>query len=290
MKTASTILKNYLLAQMASADSVTQYADCYKFTLQTGTSLYYTTADVPITYDGNTYLANNVLVSGLKYRSTIGLSSDTQEIDISAASSVELNGVSFMGAIASGLFEYCQIERYRVYFYDYVGGSMVDGVLLYKGHIVTVEECGRLSAKLSVTDDLSLLEQDSPRNAYLLTCNNVLYSTECGVNRNSYKTSTTVGDGSTRSILLTSAVLAQHVGGYIQFTSGNNTGLQFTIKDVNPGVSITLTYPISLPIADGDGFDIFYGCDRLLATCTSRFSNSLRFRGFPYIPPAQFAR
>jgi uncharacterized phage protein (TIGR02218 family) len=290
MKSASSTLKDYLRSQMATPDSVVYYADCFTFTLQTGLVLRYTSADVDITFESNTYLANAVLVSGLKYRSTLGLNTDTQEISISCTPDVKINGVSYMAAIASGLFERCVIERRRVYFYDYVGGNTVGGVLLYTGHVTVVEECGRLSARMSVTDDLSLLEQDMPKNSYLLTCNNVLYDTNCGVNRNSYKTASYVRDGSNPSLLITPDGVAQHVGGYIQFTSGNNAGLQTTIKDVNVGISLLLAYPLSLPVVDGDTFDIYYGCDRLLNTCDTVFANKLRFRGFPYIPPAQFAR
>ena len=42
------------------------------------------------------------------------------------------------------------------------------------------------------------------------------------------------------------------------------------------------------PIAVGDAFTVTAGCDKLFATCQSRFSNSANFRGFPHIPGNDF--
>lgn len=290
MKTASTTLKNFLAAEMASADSQFAYADCYRFTLRTGTILYYTSADVPVVYGGNTYLANTVLVSGLKYRSTTGLNVDTQELDISAPPTVLVNGNPIMAAIASGIFELCIIERFRVFWSDHINGTVVDGLLLYKGRIATVDEVGRLSAKITVADELMLLDIDMPRNTYVLTCNNVLYDSSCTLARASYATAGTILSGSTQHKILTPVGLAQHVGGYLQMTSGNNTGIQATVKAVNPGFSIDLTYPLPLPLAVGNTFSVYYGCDHTRGTCNSTFGNLAHFKGYPYVPPAQYAR
>ena len=43
------------------------------------------------------------------------------------------------------------------------------------------------------------------------------------------------------------------------------------------------------PIAAGDAFDIFAGCDKSAATCRAKFSNFDNFRGFPHIPGEDWA-
>jgi len=49
--------------------------------------------------------------------------------------------------------------------------------------------------------------------------------------------------------------------------------------------------PKGLPFApaEGDTFNVAFGCDHTQATCQSKFNNLINFRGFPYVPPPQLA-
>jgi hypothetical protein len=84
MKTASPALIAYLNAARASNDAVLIFADAYLFTLQSGATLSYTNLSTTFATGGVTYLGNNVLIDGLKYKASIGLEVDQQQITIAS--------------------------------------------------------------------------------------------------------------------------------------------------------------------------------------------------------------
>jgi uncharacterized phage protein (TIGR02218 family) len=45
--------------------------------------------------------------------------------------------------------------------------------------------------------------------------------------------------------------------------------------------------PAQAPVA-GDTFTVAAGCDKQLATCRTKFSNTVNFRGFPHMPGNDF--
>ena len=128
-------------------------------------ALCYTNVDVTFAYNGNTYLANSVLVDGLKYKAAVGLDVDQQQITVAArATDTITGGAPFLQALRDGSFDGCEIERYRVFFSDRIGGTAIGSVTLFKGRLGTVDQIGRTSAKLTVNSDLVLLDIDMPRN------------------------------------------------------------------------------------------------------------------------------
>jgi uncharacterized phage protein (TIGR02218 family) len=290
MKTASTALADYLDAQIAARDRVILRAHCYTFTLLDGTVLRYTDAHFPVRYSSQTFLPPGPIVQGLVYRSKIGLDAEQQEITISAEADVLLNGAPFMRAIAQGVFDLARIKRERVYFADAKFQSVVGGLILFDGRILEVNECGRLSATLTVADDRVLLGNQMPRNSYSPTCNHALYGAGCGLDAETFATATTAGAGSTARTLKTSAAAIGHLGGFVRITSGALAGATATVKDVNVGVDVTLMFPLTSAPATGDGFKIYQGCDHTAATCKAKFSNLAKFRGFPFVPPPQYAQ
>lgn len=72
--------------------------------------------------------------------------------------------------------------------------------------------------------------------------------------------------------------------GYVYWVTGNNAGLQMEIWTHTAPTSIQLREKTPFPIQVGDTFNIRVGCDKTLATCTSKFNNSINFGGFPTIP------
>jgi uncharacterized phage protein (TIGR02218 family) len=288
VKAASNALKAFLAAQQAAADSIVAAAELYTFTLASGTVLRYTGADVDISYGGNVYSASGPLIDGLRYHATIGLNVDQQEITIAALPTVTVNGAPFMQALQDGAFDLCQIQRDRVFFSDYVGGTLVGGVTLFKGRFLNIE-AGRLEARVTVANSLVVLQQNMPRRTFAPTCQHVLYDSGCGLNKASFATAATVGAGSTRQSLVTAAAQFLHAGGYVEFTSGANAGVIATIKNANAGSNLWLMFPLPEPIAVGDAFTIYLGCDHSEATCVNTFNNLANFLGFPKIPNPQTA-
>jgi uncharacterized phage protein (TIGR02218 family) len=288
MKTASTALINFLNAARAAPDAPIAFADCFTFTLPTGLALTYTNVDQPVTYNGSVFSANGPLVQGLKYRCSVGLDVDKQQITIAARPTDLVAGAMFLDALRDGAFDGCLIQRDRV-FMSALGAPPVGGVTLFHGRLSTVDQVGRTSAKITVASDLVLLDMDMPKNLYAPTCLHTLYDSGCGVARGTYATSGTAGAGSTATLIAFSGALAEHAQGSIIFTSGANANVRATVKSAVAGTSLTLMYPLPSPPATGDAFTVYAGCDHTSATCQTRFNNLANFRGFPYVPPPQVA-
>ena len=75
--------------------------------------------------------------------------------------------------------------------------------------------------------------------------------------------------------------------GTITWTSGANSGRTAEVESSRTDsgqTRVTLLEVPILPIQAGDLFAIRAGCDKTAATCKSKFSNFVNFRGFPHIP------
>ena len=265
-------------------------ADAFIFTLRTGLTLCYTNVDVTFTYNGNTFLANSILVDGLKYKAAVGLEVDQQQITVAARSTDTISGgAPFLQSLRDGAFDGCEIERDRVFFSDKIGGTAIGAATLFKGRLGTVDQIGRTSAKLTVNSDLVLLDIDMPRNLYQPTCLHTLYDSGCTLVKNAFGTNGTVGAGSTASVINWSSANVTYQQGSITFTSG-----------VNAGVTANVNSAACRHIADAGlsaaepalGRRYIHGVPGLrphAGTCQAKFNNLANFRGFPYVPPPQMA-
>jgi uncharacterized phage protein (TIGR02218 family) len=288
MKAATTAVINFLNAARLAPDSPIAFADCFTFTLSTGTVLTYTNVDQPVVYNGSTFSASGPLVQGLKYKASVGLEVDKQHITIAARPTDLINGNPALNAVREGAFDGATVQRDRV-FMTALGGTVVGGVTLFHGRVSTVDMVGRTSATLTIASDLIVLDYDMPRNLYSPTCLHTLYDSGCGVIRGTYAASGTCGSGSTATQINFTGALASHAQGKVVFTSGDNANVAATVKSAVAGTSLTLMYPMPDVPGTGDGFTVYAGCDHTRATCVSRFSNLVNFRGFPFVPPPQIA-
>jgi uncharacterized phage protein (TIGR02218 family) len=296
MRTASPALIAYLNAQRALPDSQLLMADCYTVTLLNGTVLGYTNIDYPIALNGLTYVANSILVDGLKYKCSIGLDVDQQKITISAKPTDTINGVPFLVAIQNGVLDGAEIQRDRVFLNPHL--SSIGSVTLFKGRVGTIDGVGRTTAEITVNSDLTLLDINMPRNLYSPACLHVLYDSGCTLLASNFETAGVVGPPSNlpNSVIEWTGANSNYAQGKITFTSGVNAGISATIKagatsaqnNGNPAY-LQLAYPLIEAPSPGDTFDVFFGCDHTMATCQTKFNNLANFRGFPFIPPPTFA-
>jgi uncharacterized phage protein (TIGR02218 family) len=288
MKTVSLALNTFINTIRSQPDANPAIAECFVITLSTGTQLAWTNADYPVNYNGYGFSCTGPLISGLKYKTSVGLEVDKQQIILSARPTDRISGVQALQAIADGAFDGATIERHRV-FLQTPNGTVVGGVMLFHGRVSTIDSVGRTRAQITVASDLIVLDHDMPRNLYQSTCLHTLYDAGCGVVRGAYSTSGTVGAGSTASLINWTGAVAGHAQGSIIFTSGVNANLRASVRSVVSGASLSLIYPASATPALGDAFTVAYGCDRTPNTCSGTFDNLASYRGFPWIPPPQIA-
>ena len=291
MKPASTTLINFLNQVRGAVDGQLTMADAFLFALRSGTTLGYTNSEVTFTFNGQVYLGNGPLINGLKYKAAIGLDVDQQTIDVAARSDQLVGTVAFLQALREGVFDGCEVTRYRVFFNaaPISTAAIVDGVILFKGRLGSIDQTGRTSAKLTVNSDLVLLDIDMPRNLYQSTCLHTLYDSGCGLSASAFSATGLVGSGSTASTINWSGASANYQQGTIAFTSGVNDGVTATVGTAVPGTSLGLIYPLEEAPAPGDSFTVFFGCDHTLGTCKTKFNNAANHRSFPFVPPPQMA-
>ncbi len=283
MRSTSPTLNAFLNTLRAQRDAPILMADCYTLTLRTGLILTFTNADVSISLNGYTYLANSILIDGLQYKCGTGLDVDQQKITISARVSDTVGGVPFLQAVRNGVLDGCQVQRERAFLTSW-SAAPLGSVLLFKGRVGAVDSVGRTTAEITVNSDLVLLDMNMPRNLYSPQCVHVLYDSGCGLVKNAYGVTGTVASGSTATAIVWSGATQNFTQGTLVFSSGVNAGVSANIKAAIAG-HVTLSAALPNIPSIGDSFTAYQGCAHTKTVCQTQFNNVANFRGFPFIPP-----
>jgi len=278
MKTASPAL----ISLLATATKVVM-ADLYTITLIGGTQLRYTNYDLALVVGGLTFYPGGSILERETIRTVRGVEVDSLTLTIYASETHTVLGVPMMQAVASGMFDGARILLRRLYMAT-PGDTSIDPVILFKGRVSETSN-SRSKAELVVASDLELLNVQFPRILYQASCTNTLFDTACSLTKSAWGVGTSVNSGSTKTRLLCSLTPAAGYfsGGTITFSSGPNSSVTRTIKNYSPGI-IDLAYPLQYQPAVGDTFTAYPGCDKTVATCSSRFNNKANFKGFPFVP------
>ena len=146
MKTASTQLAAFLNTAR-TGDQPFSMANCYTLTLSSGVVECFTDWDQNIVWGGATFLANSVLIQGLKLKVSLGLEVDRQQLTIAAWPGATIGGAPWLPAIRDGAFDGAWIQRDRVFMSPALSGG-IDGVTMFKGRVSTVDRVGRTSAQI----------------------------------------------------------------------------------------------------------------------------------------------
>ena len=288
MKQTATAVTNLIDAARASPDAPLAFAECFTFITTTGTQYTWTNVDYDVSFNGSVFLATGPLVAGLKYKGSVGLEVDKQQITIAARPTDVINGAPFIVALRDGAFDGAPVFRDRV-FLSAPAGTVLGGVRMFQGRISTVDGVGRTQATVTVASDLVILDYDMPKNLFSPTCLHVLYDAGCGIIRGTFSLDGTVGAGSNSNTINFSGARTGDAQGSLVFTSGVNANVRATVKAATAGVGYTLMYPLPFAPATGDAFNVAFGCDHTQATCLAKFNNTANFRAFPFVPPPQLA-
>ncbi len=130
------------------------------------------------------------------------------------------------------------------------------------------------------------------------TCNWKFGGVGCGINTSSVTvgsvgvnvaSSTAIFLRATGSALVNSYAPGQLERGRVTMLTGPNSGAVRSVR-VNSGDMVFLSHSLPFPVQSGDCFSIYPGCrKRLIDDCTSKFNNSGRFLGAPWIPKQEQA-
>lgn len=262
-------------------------ADLFTFITAGGQTLRYTSADIDLTLDGNTYIA--FCIERSTVRQVSGIEVDTLSVTFNPSESDYLGNVPFIHGVTKGLLDGAAFFLHRAFFSP-TWQTYVGKILRFSGRVSDIEEFSRSSVPVTIKSDLEILNIKMPRTIYQPSCRRTLFDAGCGLSKSAFAVNSTAAAGSTTTQI--NCGLAQAAGwfamGSITFTSGQNSGVSRTVKTYDPGI-LTFSMPFPYPPATGDTFTAYAGCDRLKDTCQNKFNNLLRFSGEPYIPAAETA-
>jgi uncharacterized phage protein (TIGR02218 family) len=279
MKAASVDLANLLQSGGPYA-----YCELYTFTLLDSTVLRTCDADIDITWGGNLFYAARPICERTQLRSSVGIEVDSMTVTAYPDGDDLIAGSPFVQGARLGVLDGCSIRVERAYISTWP--TVVGTIEKFTGNISDLD-VSRNAVEMTVKSELERLAVQMPRNLFQSVCSRTLYDTGCNVNRSSFTvTGSVLGSPAPSRSGFTSA-LAQAAGyfdqGVLAITSGPMDGVRRTVGTFASGA---FTFPLQLPAIPSAGttFSVYPGCDKAAATCSGKFSNLGRYRGFPYIP------
>lgn len=256
----------------------TTMVHCWKVTRTDGTEQGFTEHDLDLEFGGVTYKAASGFTA-TQVESSLGLAVDNLNAD-GALSDDTINEDD----LAAGRYDDAEVELFWVNF-----NNVAQRILLSKGNIGQVKR-GELAFSAELRSMTQRLQQKTGRT-YQRTCDAILGDAACKVNLNSFDTTGTVTNVEDNRRITLSGMSNDTEGfytlGFIEWTSGLNDGLKFEIKAHSPGV-IVLWEQTPFDIGVGDTARIVAGCDKSIATCHAKFSNTANFQGFNLIPGSDY--
>jgi len=274
MKTLSPAMQAHL------DDGATTLSWCWRITRADGVTLGFTDHDQVLVFDATDFEPESGFAAS-EVRSGSDLAVDAQD-----AEGVLTSDRITETDIIDGCWDNAGVELWRVNW-----AEPGQRVLLRRGAVGQIRR-GRMAFVAEVRSLAHVLGQTVGRT-FQASCDAALGDARCGIDLES---AATKGNGVVTGLLRDRAFTASGLSGFavdwfasgtITWTSGANAGRQVEIlvHDLAGGVStLTLLEAPLRAIAPGDSFVARAGCDKRIATCSVRFANTARFRGFPHIP------
>jgi uncharacterized phage protein (TIGR02218 family) len=278
-------------------------AELYTFTLVNGAQDYFTDIDLDIVHETHTFKSNSLRIEGLRYKTSVGLSVDEQDLRISAFPGEEIASADFFFAVQNGLLDGATIVRQRAFYAatggpayaDYAQGPIPGGVItLFTGLVSGITKMGRTFTELKIKSPMKLLDTEMPRNTYQAGCLWTLYDAGCQAVRGDFTSSFTIDSVDSVSITPTTAISPANGAdgipffslGRLIFTSGDLINTQIFVE-ANDSAKLYLSYPLKVLPAPGDTFDVSAGCAKTGrgGACELKFNNLVHYRAFDRVPP-----
>lgn len=274
------------------------FADCYEITLQSGTVIRLSGAEVAVNVQINgvsTTFGVGAIIERSGISTRIGTSVDSMTLTLYPSPDYTVNGVSLLQAVVAGFLDGAKFTLYRAAAASWTSG-WVGAIVRYKGTLAEVVGT-RQSVNITVQSDLQLLNVQQPVRKFQPGCTWTLYDSNCGATKQKttgtitavaqrWQFDTGLSDGTVAAGSVTLGTVL--TGGQLKFTTGANAGFTYPVRSFS-GNTITLLRAAGLALAVGDAFEVTWGCNKTVDLCTNAFNNKARFGGFPFIPAAETA-
>lgn len=266
-----------LLAHLAGDNQT--LANCLEITCTNGRVFYLTDHEEPI----GPYQPG-LMFRPMAYESTGSASVDNTECE--CLTTADLNRID----IEAGLLTDARVRAKLVNYMSPDDGELASR----RGYVGAVKtDLSGLKFNMEIvglTDKLagSIVEQ------YTQTCRATLGDERCQFNVASIAVAGTVESVSADGTVIFDSSRTEAASwfafGKVTFTSGAAAGFSREVIGSNTGMFV-LVQQMPKPVAPGDTYTLEPGCNRRKATCRSKFSNVINFRGEPFVPdPTQTFR
>jgi uncharacterized phage protein (TIGR02218 family) len=216
-------------------------------------------------------------VAGLEISSvTHTLGGDMPSLTITATHAV--GGTIATADIDKGLYDAAEVELYIVN-----RANPTTKGLMFTGTIQPVT----YGISGGVTFDVRGIAAEATTGYIQLfspTCRTDLFSPLCGLTAASFDHTGTIGTIINRFNFTVAGLGSPPADGWFNqgviVTAG---GIAFECANWNlAGLRVTSYLPTSRLITEGEGITLYPGCDKRIATCTSKFANQINFQGEPH--------
>jgi uncharacterized phage protein (TIGR02218 family) len=263
-------------------------ADVYTIVAPGGLTFKWADLDVPVTFGTETWSMGPGIKRG-RIVKTMGLEGSSIDLELfdGGLDGQMVAGEPLIPWIIRGGLDGARVVVQQV-FSAGPGLPWVGMLHAHEGHVSDVQTSGRGGARLTVRSFTEVFNRPLPPTVYQPKCRTRLYSALCGQSRSSWTVSGQATSASNGLRLQFGHALQNPAGhfdlGVVTFTGGANFGVSRTVRQHTAGL-LVLMQPLPFAVAVNDTFEAYPGCNLTLETCTNKFNNKSRFRGFPFIPP-----
>lgn len=285
-------MSSFLIALLETGEFIS--ADCWTLTLNGGSVIRWASADRPdiaIRANGQFFAAGPLIKRG-PISEKRGVEVATLKVEITADIGDLINGQPIVPLIKNHGLDGATVKLERAFagdWQDMFANGAVGTVIRFAGKVTSVDSIQGLTATLTISSWMVLLNGNMPRNLYQASCLHSLYDSGCGLSPASFSASgTVIGAGATQTFNSSlTPTLNDFALGRIVFTSGPNAGISRSIKSNDGAGQFALIQPLPNALANGDAFTVYKGCDLLQATCSTKFNNLNNFKATPNVPLPQ---
>jgi uncharacterized phage protein (TIGR02218 family) len=158
-------------------------------------------------------------------------------------------------------------------------------VVVWVGTLDRVKAINEAAAELVCRSALASIEGGGMRLAWARTCTHMLYDSQCGASRTTFRrvaTVTAISGSVVTGTGLAGTPAGALRGGYLEWTTAAGFAERQAIMADADG-SVTLLGPAT-GLTVGMSVNAYFGCARTAEVCNGTFANLSNYGGFPHIP------
>ncbi len=251
---------------------------------------YYTSTNIPIIFDGSTYIPKAISRTGDKLTAT----NDARQMVVKLPAD-DVFVARYISTIPA------QPDELTIFRQHYTDSPTPETVTFFKGKVSNCAITGD-EAKINCSTDGAILDRNIPVQTTRNLCAFVLYDPRCKVIDTSFVIDveivsvstdgiTIVVDGGANTVPNTGLQLSAQLTADAAFFTGGTLERGGLERRMVRGItnlggnqaSITSLFPFAT-ISVGQAFKMFAGCQLDFDICRTRFNNTINYGGFPSIP------